>query len=341
MGVQLTEIIPSKEINLEDLAGKKVGIDAFNTAYQFLSIIRDRMTGEPLRDSKGNITSHLSGFFYRTTNLIEAGIKPAFVFDGEPPEFKHLTIENRQTIRAEAKKKWEEAKRKGEAAIKYAQAASELTDQMIEDTKTLFTYMGIPWLVGKSEGEAQLAFMTKKGDIWSSASQDWDSLLFGSPRLVRNLSITGKRKVPKRDEYVDINPEIIELKDVLNGLGINQQQLIIIGLLIGTDYNEGVAGYGPKKSLEIVKKEKTLERVIKKVGWIEHTPADELLEFFLSPPVDKKYKLEWKQPEEKKLIKFMVDEHDFSEERVAKVIERLKAGHEAGKQSSLSGFVKK
>ena len=343
MGVNFSDIVSDikKDLELQDLKGRKVAVDAFNTMFQFLSIIRDRITGEPLRDSKGQVTSHLSGLLYRTTNWIEAGIRPVFVFDGKPPEFKHLTIQQRKAIRADAKEKWEEAKRKGEPAIKYAQAASELNDEMIEDAKKLLKFMGMPVLQAPSEGEAQCAFMAREGVVWATGSQDYDSLMFGSPRLVKNLSITGKRKVPRKDTYIDINPEIIELDGVLKNLGINQTQLIIMGLLIGTDYNEGVAGYGPKKSLEIVKKERTLANVMKKVTWIEHMPADELLEFFLHPPVDKNYKLEWKQPDEKNLVKFMVDEHDFSQERVEKVLERLDAGREAAKQASLGSFVKK
>ena len=343
MGVNFSDIVSDikKDLELQDLKGRKVAVDAFNTMFQFLSIIRDRVTGEPLHDSKGQVTSHLSGLLYRTTNWIEAGIRPVFVFDGKPPEFKHLTIQQRKAIRADAKEKWEEAKRKGEPAIKYAQAASELNDEMIEDAKKLLKYMGMPTLQAPSEGEAQCAFMAREGVVWATGSQDYDSLMFGSPRLVKNLSITGKRKVPRKDTYVDINPEIIELDNVLKNLGINQIQLIIMGLLIGTDYNEGVAGYGPKKSLEIVKKEKILANVMKKVTWIEHMPADELLEFFLHPPVDKNYKLEWRQPDDKSLVKFMVDEHDFSQERVEKVLERLDAGREAAKQASLGSFVKK
>ena len=343
MGVNFSDIVGDvkKDIALEDLKGKKVAVDAFNTIFQFLSIIRDRMTGEPLRDSGGRVTSHLSGLLYRTTNWVEAGIRPVFVFDGEPPEFKHMTIQERKLLRAEAKQKWEEARKKGEEAMRYAQAASELTDEMIDDAKNLLTLMGIPVLQAPSEGEAQCAFMAREGDVWATGSQDYDSLMFGSPRLVKNLSITGKRKVPRKDTYIDVNPEIIELKDVLKNLGIKQDQLIVMGLLIGTDYNEGVSGYGPKKSLELVKKEKTLQKVLGKVTWVEHMTAEDLLEFFLNPPTDKKYKLEWRQPDEENLMKFMVEEHDFSEERVLKVIERLNAGRDAAKQSSLEGFVKK
>ncbi|MDI6798428.1 MAG: flap endonuclease-1 [Candidatus Aenigmarchaeota archaeon] len=341
MGVQLAGIIPTKEIELQNLSGKKVGMDALNWSYQFLSIIRDRMTGEPLKDSKGRITSVDSGVFYRTTNLIEAGIKPVYVFDGpEIPEFKKKTIEERKEQREEARKKWEEALKRGEEAKVYAQAAGQLTDEMIEDVKKLLDYMGVPWVQGKSEGEAQLAAMAIKGDIWCSASQDWDSLLFGSPRLVRNLSITGKRKLPRKEAYIEIKPEIIELDRALSTLGVTQKQLIIIGILVGTDYAPGVKGVGPKTALKLVKEHKTLERVLENVKWEADVEAEEIYNFFLKPPVTDKYKIEWKEPNREKLIEFMVEEHDFSRERVEKAIDKLQQSFTAGRQVSLKGWFK-
>jgi flap endonuclease-1 len=339
MGVQISKIVPAKEIELQDLSGKRIGIDALNHCYQFLSIIRDRFTGEPLRDSHGNITSHLSGVLYRTTNLIEAGVKPVYVFDGEVPEFKRKTVEERKMIREEARKKWEEAVSKGEEAKMYAQAAVQFTDEMIEDTKKLLEYMGIPWIEGRSEGEAQLAFMTVKGDIWSSASQDWDSILFGATRLVRNLSITGKRKLPKKEMYIEIKPELIELDKVLSGLGITQKQLIIIGILVGTDYAPGIKGVGPVTALKLVK-EQSLKKILEKRKWESDVDPEEIVEFFLNPPVTDEYKLDWTQPDKKKIMKFMVDEHDFSAERVEKVIDKLQTTF-SSRQASLKGFLEK
>jgi len=341
MGIQISEIIPKKEVEFTDLAGQKIAIDAFNTIFQFLSIIRDRFTGEPLKDSKGNVTSHLSGLMYRTINFIEAGIKPIYVFDGEPPKLKRRTVKEREDIRKEAREKWKEALRKGEAAMKYAQAASQLTDAMLQDAKKLLELMGIPVLQAPEEGEAQCSFMTKKGDVFATGSQDHDALLFGSPRLVKNLSIAGRKKVPNKEVYVDLKPELIELKEVLETLGINQKQLIIMGLLIGTDYNDGVKGFGPKRSLEIVKQEKTLERVLKKAKWEEETEPEEIMKLFLEPKVTEKYELKWKPPEEEKLLKFMVDEHDFSQERVEKAIQKMQERFTSGTQSSLKGFVNK
>ncbi|MEM5794618.1 MAG: flap endonuclease-1 [Candidatus Aenigmatarchaeota archaeon] len=340
MGVQLSGLLPSREVELEDLSGKKIAIDAFNTLYQFLSIIRDRMTGEPLRDSKGRITSHLSGLFYRTSNLIEAGIKPVFVFDGKPPEFKKKTIEKREKSKEEARKKWEEALEKGEEAITYAQAAAALTEEMVEDSKKLLEYMGIPWVQALSEGEAQCAYMCKKGSVDFTASQDFDSLLFGSPRLVRNLSITGKRKLPRKEVYIEIKPEIIELNQALEALGIDQKQLITIGILVGTDYAEGIKGVGPKTALKLVKEHKTLEKILKNVEWKAEVDAEEILNFFLKPPVSDKYKIEWKEPNREKIIEFMVEEHDFSRERVEKVVDKLEQAFASGRQTSLKGWFK-
>jgi flap endonuclease-1 len=299
------------------------------------------MTGEPLKDSKGRVTSHLSGLLYRTTNLIEAGLKPIFVFDGEPPKFKLKALETRKKLKEEAKKKWEEAVKEGKKAITYAQATAQLTDEMTNDSKKLLDFMGIPWVQAPSEGEIQCAYMCKKGDVWSSASQDFDSILVGSPRLVRNLSITGRRKLPRKEEYIEIKPEVIELKENLSRLGITQEQLVIIGILVGTDYNpDGVKGVGPKKALELVKENKTLEKILEKVDWKFDISAGEIYNFFLKPPTTDKYKLEWKSVNPDKITKFMVEEHDFSQERVEKVIDKLQSASKE-RQVSLKGWLEK
>jgi flap endonuclease-1 len=343
MGVDISSLVTGRTIELIELSGKRVAVDAFNTLFQFLSIIRDRTTGEPLRDSKGRVTSHLSGLLYRTSNLLEAGIKPVFVFDGKPPEFKLRTIEERAALREEAKKKWEEAVAKGEPAMKYAQAASRLTDEMISSAKELLGYMGIPYLQAPSEGEIQCAHMCIAGDVWATVSQDFDTLLVGSPKLVRNLSISGKRKVPNKELYVEVKPELIELTSVLSSLGITQEQLITMGILIGTDYSPGVKGIGPKTALKLVKKYYNFSQVMDNVQWESEVAAEDILSFLTNPPVDRDYKdkLEWTEPQYDKLVKFMVDEHDFSAERVQKVIERLQAVAQKGAQSSLKGWLEK
>jgi len=344
MGVQISAIIPKTEVELQDLSGRKVAIDAYNILFQFLSIIRQRDTGEPLRDSKGRITSHLSGLFYRTIKLIDTGIKPIYVYDGEPPEFKKKTIESRDLAREEARKKWKKAvkEERKEDIMVYAQAALKVTDEMMLESKKVLDAMGVPWIQAPSEGEAQCALICKNGDADYTGSQDYDALMFSSPRLIRNLSITGKRKLPRQEAYIEIKPEIIELDKVLSSLGITKEQLIILGILVGTDYNpQGIKGIGPKTALKMVKEHRTLDKVLEQVEWKFDVDAHKIYEFFLKAPVTEKYRIEWKQPDKDKLMELMVEEHDFSQVRVENAVNRLMEAKREGTQSRLRDWLKK
>lgn len=341
MGVSLTEIVQSRETGFEELQGRKIAVDAYNTLYQFLSSIRDRMTGEPLKDSKGRITSHLSGLFYRTSKMMESGIEPVFVFDGKPPEFKAETVAARQEIRDNAAVKWKQAVEEGDAegVRRYSQQASRLTKEMIEDSKRLLSLMGVSWLQAPSEGEAQATHLLKQGKVWAVGSQDWDSLMFGAERLVRNLTISGRRKLPRRESYVTVKPELVELKAMLSELGISQEQLILLGILVGTDYNQGgVKGIGPKKALQLVKEHKTLEAVMKEVPWEFRTPAEKIYDFFRNPPVEE-LGIESQSLDPEGLRHQLIQEHGFSEDRVSSTLRKLEEAGEKGKQSSLGSFL--
>ncbi|RLG53432.1 MAG: flap endonuclease-1 [Thermoproteota archaeon] len=326
MGVKISDLVIAHRIDLEKLRGKSVAIDAFNAMYQFLSIIRQR-DGTPLMTSSGEITSVHSGVFYRTAKLLATGIIPVYVFDGEPPPFKRKTVEEREEVRREAMEKWREALAAGrlEDARKYAQAALSLTSEMIEDAKKILEYMGVPIVQAPSEGEAQAAYMAKKGDVWAAGSQDYDSLLFGSPRLVRNLTFSERRKLPGEQRYVKVYPEEILLKEVLDNLGISREQLIIVGILVGTDYNPGgIKGIGCKRALKLVEEHKTLEKVLSHVKWEFEIEPMEIFEFFLEPPTSDDYDLTLRPVDDEKLYDFMVNQHEFSPKRVEKTLEELR-----------------
>ncbi|MEM4472940.1 MAG: flap endonuclease-1 [Archaeoglobaceae archaeon] len=323
MGADIGDLLEKEEVELSALSGKKIAIDAFNTLYQFLSTIR-QPDGTPLKDSEGRITSHLSGLLYRVTNMFELGIRPIFVFDGEPPEFKKAEIEERRKKRAEAEEKWLTAVQSGEEyAKKYAQASAKVDEFVVESSKRLLSYMGIPFVQAPSEGEAQAAFMVLRGDADFVGSQDYDSLLFGSPRLARNLAITGKRKLPGKNVYVDVNPEIIVLADNLKKLGISREQLIDIAILIGTDYNEGVKGIGVKKAYQYIKTYGDIFKVLK-VLKVEIENLEEIRKFFMNPKVTEDYRIEFREVDREKVIEMLCEEHDFSRERVEKALEKLK-----------------
>jgi flap endonuclease-1 len=333
MGVQLGDIIPAREIRLETLANKRVAIDMYNTLYQFLTIIRG-VDGRPLMDSKNRITSHLSGLFYRTCNFLSAGLKPIYVFDGEPPRIKREEAERRRAVREEASKKYEEALATGrlEEARKYAQMSATLNEYLLKSAKELVRLMGVPVVHAPSEGEAQAAHMVIIGVADYVGSQDFDSLLFGGRMLVRNLAITGRRKLPGKKAYVEVSLEEISLEEALRSLSITREQLIEIALLVGTDYTEGIKGIGPKRALELVKKGMSLEEIFRKHG---EDPARlqtyyEAKDFFLNPRVKDVVELEWKDIDQEGVLRFLHDEHDFSLDRVVKAFEEVKKKRPAG-----------
>jgi flap endonuclease-1 len=331
LGVNIREIVPKSPVRLEDLSGKSIAIDAYNALYQFLAIIR-QPDGTPLKDSAGKITSHLSGLFYRTSNLLEMGLKPVYVFDGVPPVLKEVEIKRRMKAKEEATIMYERALARGdvsEARI-YAQATSRLKDYMEEDSKKLLSLLGLPWVQAPSEGEAQAAHMTRRGDTDYCASQDYDSLLFGAPKLIRNLAISGRRKLPSKNVYVDVVPELVVLNDVLKECGITYEQLIDVGILIGTDYNpDGIKGLGPKTALKLIRENKTLEIALPRIKNAEF-PVDpqKIRDIFIHPKVTDNYVLDWKDPDAEGTIDFLCRQKDFSEDRVRKALERMRDGAE-------------
>ncbi|MGC8557392.1 MAG: flap endonuclease-1 [Nitrososphaeria archaeon] len=327
MGVDLSPIIGDnkKSITLDTLNNKKLSIDGYNALYQFITIIRGE-DGSPLMDSKGLITSHLSGLFYRTVNLLEKGIKPVYVFDGTPPELKAKEISERKMTRDGALKLYEEAKVQGNQELmrRYSVRAATLKSYMVNDAKTLLTLMGIPWVQAPSEGEAQAAYLAAKGYTWGSVSQDYDSLLFGSPRLLRNITVSGKRKLPGKNFYIDVSPEIVETEEVFSKLGITREQLVDISIIIGTDFNEGIKGIGPKTALKLVKQYGSLENIKDINSMISDDLISQVRNIFLKPNVIDIEKLEWKNPDQEGIISFLCSEKNFSEERIKNAINRLK-----------------
>ncbi|MBI5036772.1 flap endonuclease-1 [Candidatus Micrarchaeota archaeon] len=332
MGVDIKNILVKKERSLDELKGR-YAVDAFNALYQFLTIIR-QPDGTPLLNRKREITSHLSGLFYRTCSLMEKNIVPIYVFDGEPSELKRRTIAERAAVKEEAEQLMRKAKEEGriEEAARLAQRTAKLTRPMVEQSKTLLEAMGLPWVQAPSEGEAQCAWMAQQKIVNAAATQDFDALLFGAPKLLRNLTFSGKRKLPRTNAYAIIYPEEYDLGENLKALGLTRKQLVWIGILVGTDFNPGARGIGPKKALKLVKENSTFEQINSKLKEpIDFTPLEEL---FMNPPYEKVDSLQRKRPDAAELKRLMVEENDFSEERVSSALERA-FGKEDERQSSL------
>ncbi|OIO27827.1 flap endonuclease-1 [Candidatus Micrarchaeota archaeon CG_4_10_14_0_2_um_filter_60_11] len=317
----LKDITVSHQVTLEELRGR-VAVDAYNAVYQFLSTIRGP-DGAPLADSHGRTTSHLSGLFYRSCSLLEKGVQPIYVFDGKPSELKARTIAERVEKKMEAEELMKKALEEGriEEAARLAQRTSHLTKDMVAECKTLLGLMGLPFVQAPSEGESQCAAMAAQGCVGAAASQDFDALLFGAPVLIRNLTLSGKRKLPRSSATVEVYPEKYFLKENLDALGLTRQQLVWVSLLCGTDFNEGVKGIGPKKGLKLVRETETLEGVCEKTGQ-DYASFKEVETLFLNPRISRVGALEFGEPDRDGVIAFMAGERDFSEERVSNALAR-------------------
>lgn len=344
MGVKLFELVPAKEIELADLAGKTIAVDSSLFLYQFLSTIRQR-DGTPLMDSKGRVTSHLTGLFNRTIKLMEKQINPVFVFDGKAPALKKKERERRASLKQEAATKYKIAleKKDVDKMKKYASRTSRLNPEMINEAKELVSALGLPVVQAPSEGEAQAAYLVKQGHAYAAASQDADSMLFGATRLVRNLAITGRRKKAGKLGFETVKPELITLQEVLNTLGIDNDQLIALSMIIGTDYNiGGIKGIGQKNGLKLVKKHgKNFDSLFKEAGWENNFEYswEEVFNTIKYMPISEKYSLEQGKIEKEKIIKLLVDEHDFSQERVEGAIDKLMKSKEKKQQKGLAEWI--
>jgi len=322
MGVKLADLIIKNDISFEELKDRRIAVDFSNVVYQFLSNIR-QADGTPLMDSNGKITSHLVGLFSRTANLMEKGIKICYVFDGKPPLLKIKEREEREHRKRIAESKLEKAREEESEkdVLKYSKQIVRLTPEIMQESKELISAMGLPVIQAPSEAEAQAAFMCEQEDVFACGSQDYDSLLFNSPKVIQNLTLSQKRRLPN-GSFVWIKPQIIDLKENLEHLKLTPDQLLVIGILIGTDYNPGgVKGIGPKTALRLVQQNKNFDDIFKEVkadfNW------KEIYAVFKSMPIMKNYQLKWHPVDEKKVRTLLINKHNFSEERVNNTLKKV------------------
>src|SRR5437879_349897 len=315
VGVLLTPITVRHPTTLEALHGRAIAIDGNLELYQFLSVMRTR-DGTPLQDSQGRTTSHLNGLVFRTTRLIaDYDIRPVFVFDGPPPELKWAEIRKRREVREKSQREYQAAVASGDTATAWSKAVmtSRLTRSMVEEAKTLLGYLGIPWIQAPSEGEAQAAFFARRGDVWATGSKDYDSLLFGAPRLVRFLAVASTEFLPSRGRSRAVPPELLDLDENLRSLGLTREELVDAAILIGTDFNPGVRGVGPKTAVRLLREHHSLSSLPADVRQSLPDNVDEIHEFFLHPPVVPSDQIVPGDFDPEKLRKFLCDERDFNE----------------------------
>ena len=337
MGIQLGPLLKTRKISLEELSGQRVAIDGYNVLYQFLTSIR-QTDGNLLSDSEGRVTSHLSGILFRFSNLVENGLRICIVFDGKPPLLKRDVLEERRQRKIKAQIEWEAALEAGdmETARTKAQQTTKLDSKMIEESKKLLDLLGIPWIQAPSEGEAQVAHLLSTGKVDYGASQDFDTVLFGASKVVRNLTLSGRRKLPKQQKWVEGAPEIIEVEKSFEVLGLNREQLVDVAILMGTDFNNGIDGIGPKKGLKLLQECSNAEKALEKIGE-KIDNLDEIRSLFLDHPVED-FDPEWQTPDGSSVISFLCNNYSFNKSRVEKALEKYVHARIPSRQLTLGDF---
>ncbi|MDI1495327.1 MAG: flap endonuclease 1 [Cenarchaeum symbiont of Oopsacas minuta] len=335
MGLNLKDLVIREKTTLESFSSRTVAIDAYNAIYQFLSTIRGP-NGMQLADSEGNVTSHLSGLFYRNINYLSMGIRPVYVFDGKPPSMKSAEISRRKKAKKDASIKYERAISEGNLldARKYAQQTTSMHDSMVKDSKELLSLFGIPYVEAPSEGEATAAHMTQTGHAFASASQDYDSVLFGAKKLVRNFTNSGRRKIPNRNTYIDVIPEIIKPQRTLEDLKLTREQLVDIGILIGTDFNpDGFKRIGPKTALKLVREHSRLEDIPVISEQLESIDYEEIRRIFLNPKVANPEEIKFEPVQFESILNYLCNSRSFSKDRLVPSLNRLEKSLERRSQN--------
>lgn len=325
-----------KENEIKNYFGRKVAIDASMSIYQFLIAVRS--DGSQLTNEAGEITSHLMGIFYRTIRMMENGIKPVYVFDGKPPDLKSGELAKRTERRQEAQKALAAAEEAGDQEMvdKTSRRLVKVTKEHNEECKMVLKLMGIPYVDAPCEAEAQCAALVAKGKVYATATEDMDSLTFGSLITLRHMTFSEARKMPIQEFHLQM---------ILKELDFSQDEFIDLCILLGCDYCDSIRGIGPKRAIDLVRQHRSIETILKHIDSKKHPiPEDwkykEARALFKNPEVadPEKLELKWNEADEKGLIDFLVTQKGFSEERIQSGIKKLQKARKGSVQGRLDGF---
>lgn len=326
-----------KEGEMKNYFGRKIALDASMCLYQFLIAVRQ--DGSQLTNEAGEVTSHLNGLFYRTLRMVEAGLKPVYVFDGKPPTMKSHELVKRKEAREKAQEDLEEAKEAGTAVEvdKQERRLVKVTKEHVSDCKRLLELMGIPFVEAESEAEAQCAQMAGAGLVHCVATEDMDALTFKSKTLLRRLTMPEARKLPVQEISYDKMMKLLDL---------DHEQFIDLCILMGCDYVPSIKGIGPKKSFELIKKHKNIETILQNIDQKKYPPPENWLfkearHLFAEPEVFQDIKpLKWPGPNVEECVKFLHEEKGFNEERVRTALKRMDKAKGKTNQGRMDDFFK-
>ncbi|KAH9387234.1 flap endonuclease-1, partial [Nematocida major] len=340
MGIcKLTELLKEKapksvrNTQAEKCRGWRVAIDASMILYQSLVAIRHGI--DSLTNKEGETTAHIYGIFYKTINILEKGIIPVYIFDGQAPELKENTLQERRDRKEKAEKDLEAAETE-EDREKYVKRAVRATKYHVESAQALLKAMGVPYETAPNEAEGYCAALNAAGYVDAVVSEDMDSLAFGGKMLLRNLlpSIM-KKNVPVME---------ICLETALKQTELEHTEFVDLCILLGCDYCKRPKGVGPKKAYELIQKHRTIEKIVECESLqidADSWPYKEARNIFLLQRVDRPKAFAIDAPDTEELFRFLVDANGFDRGKVQSGVNRLNAVKKAKKQSSLLSFAKK
>lgn len=329
-----------KEQEMKNFFGRRIAIDASMSIYQCIIAMKGFQDGQgvELTNEAGEVTSHLNGIFSRTLRMVDEGIKPIYVFDGKPPSLKSLTLDVRRAKADDAERKFEEAKDAGDSELmeKMSKRTVRVTHEQNEDVKKMLRLMGIPVVQAASEAEAQCAELVQKGKAWGVGTEDMDALTFGSKVMLRHLQFSDAKKRPILE---------VHLEDVLHETGLTMDQFIDLCILLGCDYVPKIPGIGPQKAWENIVKYGSIEHIVESLDTSKHQIPDNFLykearQLFKHPEVvpAEEIQIQFSEPDEEGLVKFLAEEKLFNPERVRKGVTRLRAALKVKTQGRLDEF---
>ncbi|GJN22789.1 hypothetical protein PR202_gb10387 [Eleusine coracana subsp. coracana] len=247
----LAEHAPKSAVQrrVEDYRGRIIAVDASLSIYQFL------------------------GMLNRTIRMLEAGIKPVFVFDGEPPELKRKELAKRSLTRDVAAKDLDRALENGDedSIEKFSKRTVKVTKKHNDDCKRLLRLMGVPVVEAPGEAEAQCAALCENHMAYAVASEDMDSLTFGARRFLHHLTDLGFKKSPVTE---------FEVSKVLEELGLTMDQFIDLCM-------------GGQRALKLIRQHGCIEEVLQNLKQTRYSvpedwPYQEVRTLFKEPnAVDK------------------------------------------------------
>jgi len=311
----LRDLASLREVTFEELEGSVVAVDAHNWLYKYLTIAVRFNEADVYTTEAGEEVANLLGIIQGLPKFLEHELIPVFVFDGVPTDLKANEIAARREQREAIEERLEDARETGDAVeiARLESQTQQLTEVIQVTTRGLFDRLDVPYLEAPAEGEAQCAAMARHDPaIDFAGTDDYDALLFGAPRTLRQLTSSG-------------DPELMDFDATLDDHQITWEQLVDIGVLAGTDFNEGLSGVGPKTALSDVKEHGDLWEVLEsRDAAVPH--ADRLRELFLQPDVLDAYSFEAViQPDLAAARNYIIDEWELPPDAIASGLDRIEA----------------